>query len=64
MTVFCTILGRQTLSRSHNDLNTTDDSVGTENSPHQLSCGIHTKEFQSFVFDISYDLKKCIFDCT
>jgi hypothetical protein len=41
----CKTNGRETLSRSHNDLNTTDDSTGLQN--------VHTG-ISIFVFEISF----------
>jgi hypothetical protein len=40
---------REILSRSHNDLNTSDDNVGVTTSPHQLSCIMHMQELK-FLF--------------
>jgi hypothetical protein len=53
--------GRETHSRSHKDLNTTDDNMGLpEASSLQLSCIMHMSEFKTFVFEISSDFKKLI----
>jgi hypothetical protein len=38
--------GRETLSRSYNDLNTTDDSASLRASLHQLSCVMQAHEFK------------------
>lgn len=40
-----TIQGRETLSRPHNDLNTTDDNMGPRPPPHQLSYVLRELEF-------------------
>jgi hypothetical protein len=38
---FHKIKGREIRSRSHDDLNTTDDNAELRVSPHQLNCKIH-----------------------
>jgi hypothetical protein len=47
--------GRDILSRSHNDLNTTEDNIGlTESfSTHPLSCIVHVWKFK-----ISFEISK------
>jgi hypothetical protein len=48
--------GRETLSRSHNNLNTTDDHTGTHKSfLHPPSYGMGVREFKNFGFEISLD---------
>jgi hypothetical protein len=61
---FHKIKNRETLSRSHNNLNTT---MLTWNSPrasfHQLNCVLHVQEFKIFVFEISSDFFKPFWLC-
>jgi hypothetical protein len=53
---FYKIKDRETLSRSHNDFNTTDDNTRLRAS---LCCAMHVQVFKIFGFEISFDL--CIY---
>jgi hypothetical protein len=46
--------GRETLSRSCNDLNTGDDSMGLRASLYQVGCIMGVWEFKNFAFEISF----------
>jgi hypothetical protein len=46
---------RETLSRSHNNLNKSNDSKGQTASPHQPRCGMCMWELKIFAFEISYN---------
>jgi hypothetical protein len=54
---------REPLSRSHNDLNTTD-TTWLIASVHQLSCIIYVQKCRIFVFEISFVFYLFSFDCT
>jgi hypothetical protein len=47
---------RETLSRSYNDLNTTDDNAGVRAFLHQPSFIMCAWEFKIFVFEISFNV--------
>jgi hypothetical protein len=47
---FHKIKGTDTLSRSHNNLNTTDDNVGLRTSLHLLGCAMCVRELKIFCF--------------
>jgi hypothetical protein len=48
--------GRETLSRSHNNFNTTDGNKGlTEGFLVSMSCGMCVWELKNFVLEISFD---------